>query len=130
MDRYRWLELDFRNCVALHREEDVVAMVAALRPLGLALAVGPWTFDGTPTPASNVAQRLAEGHVGWNQIWRQAKARPRDPLKHTDTWASGLLRLDQPHTYATLSVTRRGWDIWDILIGVTAGGRRPGGGAL
>src|SRR5437879_3621978 len=85
-------------------------------PLGLTLAGGgAWTFDGhpTPLPANEVGEQLAKHHHGWQEIWRTAKERPRDPLKHTDTWVGGLLRLDQPHTYATVSVSRWGWDRWD-----------------
>src|ERR1051326_3858823 len=109
MARLRSVHIAFLECDVLAGEADVVALVEALRPMGLALGNGAWTFDGHPSPADDIAEVLAERHSDWPQIWRAAKERPRDPLKHTETWASSLLRLDQPHTFATLGVTRRGW---------------------
>ncbi len=102
-------------------------MLELIRPLGLALAVGYWDFGTHPTPASDIRACLEEGHYDWPKLWPNARSRPKDPLKQTENWARGLLRVDQPQTFSMAHMARRGEDQWDVSFSITpVGYGKPG----
>jgi hypothetical protein len=111
------LELRLWACQGIQSQPDVVDVVHAIGELGLFPGVGAWTHDGqTPSPVADIAAHLDGLHTTTTAGRRATRGGRIGESEEAEGWLTAVVNHEHPQAYSSLSVTRRGEGMWNLLL--------------